>query len=158
MLVSTGHTTDLGHSEFSRGNLVHTFIATLSIKVTSTAVCMCVLVRVHACTYRCTHAWVQMPMWRPEATVKCLPWSHSTLVFEAGSLPEPGALAPRWTRAPVVFLSFFSPLIICLSVIRQGLLLNLKFAGLSRLTASKPLCPSCLPFSRAGITRTCHNA
>lgn len=39
----------------------------------------------------CVHAYVPTHVWKPEANLKCLPPSHSTLYFEAESLIKRGA-------------------------------------------------------------------
>ena len=55
-------------------------------------VCICVVVYTYVCkySYTCVCLCVLMYMWRPEIIINCLPLSLVTLLFETGSISEPG--------------------------------------------------------------------
>lgn len=82
-LVSIGHTANLGHWGFSRGSHLHS--VPLCPSRSPQQLCAYVCVHGHVCTYRCTVHMCKCPC-GPEATAKCFPWSHATLVFEALNL------------------------------------------------------------------------
>lgn len=58
---------------------IHWRLKTISLPLSFICVYVCI------CSYVCERAW------RPEANIRCLPQSFSTLCFETGSLTEPEA-------------------------------------------------------------------